>query len=297
MIKNIDKKRIKARSRQLRKTLRKKKWVRFTETYVNILFGANTFISAAAMAYSMTLSFFPMLICIYTLLGRNRAKVVSILDQFDMVFSEKSAGLVQSFMYYVERNSSQAMLWFSLLLIVTNASFAYRILSNTIARMQDGKKRLGDFRHYMSSFAFAVIFLLTGVLAIIIIIFSEQLFMWINVRIPAVDISGSWAYLRFVLLAAVLYFVILGLYEVCEYRHNAYDIRLGALLVTAALLAVTMAFSLFVSRSVRYSVVYGSLATFILLMFYLYVFCLTILFGAVFNITMAKMKDEDGELV
>ena len=58
---------------------------------------------------------------------------------------------------------------------------------------------------------------------------------------------------------------------------------------------VCVAFSIFISASAKYPLVYGSLASVILLMFWLYTCCLMIYCGAVFNITIRNIKSREAE--
>ena len=66
----------------------------------------------------------------------------------------------------------------------------------------------------------------------------------------------------------------------------------GALAATLAMVGVSIAFSLFIGASARYPLVYGSLASVILLMFWLYTACVVIYCGAAVNIALRNVRDE-----
>ena len=73
---------------------------------------------------------------------------------------------------------------------------------------------------------------------------------------------------------------------------NTYDTFPGAILATLAMVAVSYVFSAFIGASVKYPMVYGSLASLILLMMWLYFCSLVIYCGAAFNIVLRDMKRE-----
>jgi len=53
------------------------------------------------------------------------------------------------------------------------------------------------------------------------------------------------------------------------------------------------AFSFFMGKSVRYSLVYGSIASLILLMLWIYMCCFVLYLGAAFNVALYSIKKEE----
>ena len=64
----------------------------------------------------------------------------------------------------------------------------------------------------------------------------------------------------------------------------------GAVLASIALVAASILFSLFMGRSTRYSVVYGSLASVIILLVWLYLCGNILILGNVFNCVWYRRK-------
>ena len=111
--------------------------------------------------------------------------------------------------------------------------------------------------------------------------------------LPFVDISQSWGYVRFLALAGIDYVIVWAMYEASKRSWDSYHTWPGALLSTAAMVVVSIVFSVFISASVKYPLVYGSLASVILLMLWLYTVCTVILCGAAFNIVIRDLKARD----
>ena len=61
------------------------------------------------------------------------------------------------------------------------------------------------------------------------------------------------------------------------------------------MVAVSIGFSVFISASQRYPLIYGSIASLILLMFWLYVSSLVVYCGAALNIVLRDMKADTEE--
>ena len=67
----------------------------------------------------------------------------------------------------------------------------------------------------------------------------------------------------------------------------------GALVGTVGSVGMSMLFSVFLSASTRYSLVYGSLASMILLMLWLYFFCQILYVAAAFNIALLDIRSPE----
>ena len=82
----------------------------------------------------------------------------------------------------------------------------------------------------------------------------------------------------------LLFLVIFALYALTQPKDKPKIIRSpGALLATALLVGVSIIFSHFISVSTRYTLVYGSLASVIIMLVWLYFCSLIVIFGNIFN--------------
>ena len=102
--------------------------------------------------------------------------------------------------------------------------------------------------------------------------------------IPLRLLSQLWGWLRYLLLFFCVLLLVLAVYRMGTpppLRREKKVLRLTALLSAGALVACSVLFSWFIGMSSRYSLVYGSLASLIILLVWLY-FCGNILLvGAV----------------
>jgi len=241
--------------------------------------------SAAALTYYLTMTFFPLLICLYTLLGSSYDKAMEVLDFTRHLMAAETAAAIEDFLAYVAANNNKAMMLAALFVLLTSASAAERSLHATIGEMQ-GKQRFRGLMGFAFSIVFSLILVAAIYLATILMLSGGSFLQWLNGVLPILHIGGSWRILRFFLLAGIVNVIVWAIYKVSQRRDDRYPTHLGAVLATLAMVGVSIVFSGFISASNRYPLVYGSLASVILLMLWLYTSCLVIYCGAAFNIAL-----------
>lgn len=245
--------------------------------------------ASAALSYYLTMTFFPLVICLYTMLGSSYDKAIFVLDMVRGLISNETADYAARFLDYVAQNNNMAMMAASIAVLVTSSSAAIRTLQGTIGEMQ-GHFRYQGIVGFASSFVLSLLFLATVYFAVLVMLTGNELLARLNDFLPFIDISGSWNSLRFVLLAGIEFAVIWGVYSISVSRSDKYSTTPGAIASTIMLVAVSIAFSQFIGASAKYPLVYGSLASIILVMLWLYTCCIVILCGAALNIAIRDVN-------
>lgn len=237
------------------------------------------------------MTFFPVVICLYTLLGNNYDKAMRAIEYVSGVMPGETIEYLTSFMGYVSDNYSVLMMLFAFSVIIITASAAFRSLENTIGQMQGGR-RYDGYAFFIVSVVISLLALVLLYIAIVFLFMTEDILNAINVRIPAVDLQKSWRPLRFLLTSAVTFILLVLIYEFCKRKKDRYGTFFGAFTATVILLGISYVFSVFINLSVKYPLVYSSLSAIILLMFWLYCCSIAIYTGAIVNITIRDMKAE-----
>lgn len=263
----------------------------FVKKYYALYQRSNFPRASAAMTHFMTMTFFPLIICLYTLLGNSYAKAMSVLRFAETFVSPETVKVIEDFLGYVARNHSSAMMIAGLTLLATSSSAALRTLQITIGEMQGGQRYTGVM-FFLFSVAFSVMIVAALYFGIVVMLTGNVFINWLNAYVPFFDISNSWNTLRFIVFGGIEFIIFLGIYAVCMPANGAYTVWPGALVSTAATVGVSVIFSVFISASAKYPLVYGSLASIILLMFWLYLTCMVIYCGAAINIVIRDMKNE-----
>ena len=248
--------------------------------------------AAAALCYYLTMTFFPLIICLYTLLGYNYSSALSILSFAEGILSAETIRTVRSFLSYVERNHSTAMLIAGMVIMLTYASAAVRSMQVGIGLMQ-GRVRYTGARRIIISLVMALIFLFTSYFAILVMFTSRDLMDILNRYVPFLDIRSGWQQIKYLMLSALLFLAIWGVYRISRLKGRSFSTWPGAIMATLALVGMSFLFSAFIAVSARYPLVYGSLASLILLMLWMYFACQIIYLGAAWNIARWDLKHRE----
>lgn len=260
--------------------------VRFVADMVHIYFSEHISRSAAQLAYFLTMTFFPILICIGAFLGRINVRLSDMLTGLEHLLPHGVYTIFQDYLGYLDKNFSTAMLITGIFLTVLFASAAIRGLTSIMYEVYDEPKRRG-IRHFAASILFALLLLVIVYLAMIVMISGNWLFHLIGDFLGLSDLAekfGVWQWLKYLLLLAVVFLFIFLLYRfVAPIRSPHPPVIPGALLASGALAVASGIFAVVVSHSARYSLIYGSLASMIIMLVWLYLCGNILILGNVFN--------------
>ena len=267
------------------------KIVRFVKNFIRIYTDTQVTIASAALSYYFTMTFFPLIICLYTMLGNSYDQAMRIVQFLKSFASEEAIDLISDFLVYVASNNSPAMMVAGLAVLVTSASAASRSIQTTIGRMQGGVK-FKAFMYFAFSILFSLVFLAAIYFAMLVMLTGRQFITTVNKLLPFIDISHSWNWMRFLVMGGIFFVLVWGVYETAKRNCDDYSTFPGTVVTTVALVAESLLFSVFIGRSAKYPLVYGSLASLILLMLWLYSCCLIIYVGAAVNIALRDTRQQ-----
>lgn len=237
------------------------------------------------------MTFFPLLVIICALV-ENSENIYELLEVTDKLVSPEVGEIIRNYISYVNLNDGSAMLILALTVLLSYASAAMRSLQSTIGIIQGGAEYYG-VPSFVVSFLYTFVLLGFTYFALLVMLVGRGVLESINRLIPGLGFIFNWLYLRYILLAAILFFMLLGVYHVPKRKTDKYRVFPGAALSSLTVLIISPVFSAFMGNSVKYSIVYGSIASFILLMLWIYFCCLVIYCGAVFNVAAHKIKTTD----
>ena len=259
--------------------------VRFGLELAQLYFDRHVSRSAAALAYFLLLSFFPLLICVNAFISLLRLDVGAVLDAAAAILPQETLGILADYMGYITTNQSHALLLAGAGMTLFSASSAFRTLMRVMEELY-GRAGYRGLRRVAASVAFSVLLLLTIYLAVAVLLTGEWLFTWLIrlLDLPAEALPWEWQWFRFLLLFLLVFLFVLLTYRMAAPRGEPRPpVLTGAFLAAGALVAATALFSWFIGLSSRYSLVYGSLASVIILLVWLYLCGSILILGNVFN--------------
>lgn len=240
--------------------------------------------SAAALAYFLLLTLFPLLMCVNYCIGVFHINFEQVLLSLRQFLPQQVLSVLMDYLWYASRSQSGAVLLAALSTIVLSASAGLRNLLYTMDRIYGVRPTLG-IKRVAESVVLSVLLMLTVYLSLAVMLTGEWFFQLLEARlprsllagIPLAALSGLWLGLRYVLLfSAMLLMVLLVYWAGSPSWARDWQLLISALVTAGAMVGSSAVFSWVIGLSVRYSLVYGSLASMVVLLAWLY-FCGNIL--------------------
>lgn len=269
--------------------MRHNRAVQFVVEVVDLYFSKRVSRSAAELAYFLILSFFPALICINAVIGALHLSTDAMLASLDGIIPAGALGVLIEYVRYITDNQSAAMLAAGIGMLLFSASAAIRSLMNIMDDIYGRKSYVGIWQ-IVASVVISVLFLLTIYLSLVVVLTGNWFFHlledWLR-RIPQlqhVKLPWDWQWMRFLILFCFLLMFMMLLYKGTAPRGRPHaPVFTGALLASAALVGASAIFSIFIGMSSRYSLVYGSLTSVIILLVWLYLCGTIVILGNIVN--------------
>lgn len=268
--------------------------VRFIREMIVLYFDKNVSRSAAELAYFLILSFFPILICINAFIASLHLNPSAVIAAADSFLPRESLGILGEYITYINANQSSSLLIAGIGMTMFSASAAMRSLMNIMDEIYEHECYEGVWR-LVASFVFSVLMLITIYLSITVVITGTWFFHLLERNFGLHNVAGDWPWMRFLLLFCFVLLFVLLIYRMSAPRGKPRPpVLRGALLAAAALVAFSMLFSWFIAMFSRYSLIYGSLASVIILLVWLYLCGNILILGNIVNRVLHQRRRKRG---
>lgn len=242
--------------------------------------------AAAELAYFLLLTFFPIFICLSAFVERLDLNLSAILEQTNYLLPEGVISVFQEYLNYLNGNLSMAMFITGIFLAILFASAAMRGLMNIMHEIY-GRATFRGMRQLGASLLFSALLLVTVYLSLAVVVTGNWFFHLLGEMLGLedfVDRFGTWQWMKYVLLIAMVFLFILLLYRfTAPWDKPRPPVVPGAVGAAVALAIASMIFSAIMGNSARYSLVYGSLTSVIILLVWLYLCGNILIMGNVAN--------------
>ena len=260
--------------------------------------------NAAALAYYLLFSLFPLLIFVTNLVGLLDLDVHSITSGLQQILPVDIIGIIEAYLDYITHTSSHTLLWFSLVFSIWFPLRAAQGLMDDVRRAH----RLGTpkkpIAYIFKQLIYTIVFLVVIVLTLLLSITGQRVLIFIGKLLKGspTNTVGTlltvWQYLRFLPIALLMVLAIGTLYSVALDKRPAIPAILpGTIFALLGWMIVSIGFSFYIENFAHYSLIYGTLGTVIILLTWLYLTALILIIGAELNAILsdirAKRKDEN----
>lgn len=238
---------------------------------------------SAALTYYLLFALFPLLIFLNSLLALWAVDLESLLREFSAVIPRDILDLLSQYLSDLSRSSSRTLLWFSLVFTVYFPYRAVNALFLSVRKAYDAGMPKHPLRYQFRVLLYTVLLIVTMPLSVAVSSVGRRALEFLANYVYVSDGAiALWSRLRFVFLGAVLFAMIALLYAF-SLDGRQRGIWPGVLASLAAWVGLSMLFSLYVERAARYSLIYGSIGTVIVLLLWLYLSAAMLIMGAEFN--------------
>lgn len=268
-------------------------WVRFLVDMVEIYFEKHVGRSAAELAYFLILTFFPVLICINAFVGLLQIDPYAVLNTLEPFLPVGLLAVVSDYLAYITVNESSALLFAGVVMTLFSASAAMRGLMDSMADIYE-RESYGGLTKVVFSVIFSILLLVTIYVSMVAVLtgnwFLNLIKRYLPAWVPEVHLL-NWSRMRFAALWGLMFLLMVLVYRMAAPRSKPrVPVLAGALLASVALVGASMVFSYFIGMSSKYSLVYGSLASVIILLIWLYLCGNIVILGSVFNTVRYRRK-------
>lgn len=255
--------------------------VQFLREGLSVYFSRRVAQAAACLAYFVLVTVFPLLICLSYLLGLANIDVASLLTDLQGILPVEALDILEGYLFYISYNQSSGLFAAGLAGCWLSSAAAYRTIAQVIRDVYEVKVKT-PVRNMIASIVFPLGLMLTLALSVLVVVTGQHTLELIAQHIPLpVQVMSLWGWLRYVLLFSVFFLFLLTLLTMAAPRGTPRTPMMASSLAAAVALVVSSGvFSWFIGQSSRYSVVYGSLMSVVVLLVWLYL-CGQILFLAI----------------
>ncbi len=254
-------------------------------------------VRAAALAYYLLFSVFPLVILLSTIISRMNIDMNSVFDTLSRFLPKSMSELIMSYLHYIQADFNQSIMNFA---IVFSIYFPWRAIKGLMhdirkAFRQDHLKKPYTFllRELFCTITIPLSILISlfsivlgrKVILDIIGLFPPNTFHFSNV------VLWVWNYARFVLAAFIMTVALATVYRF-SLNHGVHFKQLlpGTFGAVVIWVIAGMAFSFYSENYASYSVVYGTLGAVIVLLLWLYLTGVVFIMGAEFNAVLLEFQ-------
>ena len=247
---------------------------------------------SAALTYYLLFAIFPLLIFVSTLLGVLELDIASITAVLAPILPSDVVDIIRTYLEYVAANQSRQLLWFSLVFSIwfpmRSTGCLMHSLRKAFGRSAPENILLGRLRTLL--FTIWMIFVIGLTLALVVV--GRRALYFLSGFLPLSETFISvWGYLRFIILGRVMAISLGILYQLAlGQRRPLREVLPGVGSSLAAWLLLSMAFSYYVENMARYAQLYGSIATIVVVLLWLYMSGQVLILGAELSASLIHRK-------
>ena len=250
---------------------------------------------SAALTYYLLFAIFPLLIVLSMLLGALALDVEETVKFLSAIVPPQVLGIVRSYLDYVSGNTSRQLLWFCVVFSIWFPMRATSCLMHSVRKAYGCEPPKSIWHTQLRTLAFAILLIVTIALTALLSVAGRRVVQFVSrlVTLPEGLLSG-WNYLRFAVMALIMAAMLAALHMLAVGRRMPlHQVLPGIGGSLAAWMLLSAAFSYYVENFAHYTELYGSIATIVVALLWLYMSAQVQIMGAELNGTLQEDRLRD----
>ena len=246
--------------------------------------------SAAELAYYLLFALFPTLIFLNAALSLLHLSEESLPANLGAVLPPQVLEIISSYLSYIQGLDARVLLYACLVLAVYAISRAMVSLMRSVSRAYRIPRQ--GFLNSIIAVVMAIAMMAVTVLLLVLLMVSDNLLLKIDqvITVPPVLIQ-IWGFLRLTVAPLLMFGFLAGFYAVVSFgKYTFLQALPGAGAAVVSWFVLTTGFSYYMNNFSCYSILYGSLAAFMVLMLWLHLTGTVFIMGGELNHALAQAK-------
>lgn len=251
--------------------------------------------TGASLAYFFILSIFPFLIFLNALLSIIDFSPEKLPTAFYDIVPREIIGLMQNYVSFIKANTSKGLFSFGIIATIFSASKGIGGVFKALEKSYDSINRKSGLYKQIESILATAIFGISILLCFITMSIGNGFWVFLSnyFDLPSFFLN-SWNYVKWVIAFFTL-FTSLGLlhYIIPEDKIGFKNIIPGTIFSIFTWISISYIFTYYIKNFSKYSEIYGSLGSIIILLLWLYLTGVVIVMGGELNHILVEIKEKE----
>ncbi len=253
---------------------------------------------SAALTYYLLFAVFPLLIFVSLLLGALQLDIASIAQSLSQFIPGDVVNIFTGYLDFVTKHSSSELLLFSLVFSIWFPMRAVGCLMHSMRKAVGRDRPQSMLRNMIYNFLFTLWLIVSIALALVLIVVGRRALVLLGRFLTLSPLFiNAWNSLRFLVLALVMTVLLMLQHMLALGERRPLHEALPGIVTSLVLwMGLSLAFSYYVENRAHYAVLYGSIATTIVALLWMYMSATVFLLGAELNGALLEYKKEKAAL-
>lgn len=250
----------------------------------------NITLYAATTSFFIIICFFPFVIILFTIIQYTPITASVLTSFFRNLVPEPIMPIITSVINEIYGRSSTAFISITIIAMLWIAGKAFHDLLKGLNTVYEAEQKHGFFIQRLMASLYMLLFIVLIVFMLLSLVFSRSIIHLLSGNFPlASQMLSALLTHKHIIMFCILVCCFMFIYKYVPSRKSTLIKELpGAILVAIGWQLLSFAYSLYVNYSSGFANTYGSLATIVFAMLWLYYCMILVFIGAEFNMFLHK---------